>query len=254
MRAFVLLSLVAACGRLEFDLLQSSDANIDATIVPAIDADDTPVFSRIYGVTYTTLHELDPTTFAVSATPALCPNQVLSTVTDIAFERNGSMVIATQQNRMYRAPAVGGDCTRLPDVPSNALAIDFVPRNVDRDRDMLVIGAADQNLYRFYDDNSLELVGPLGGIPAGDTAWTGTELLMSLEGGATDNLVRVDLATGAATTIGNLGRRIWGMSWFQSRLVGFASNGNVVEIDPDTAMTASIGSEALIWSGAGTAP
>ena len=103
-------------------------------------------------------------------------------------------------------------------------------------------------------------VGNFGGgyESSGDCAFDehGSLYMSADSGRASDVLVRVDTTTGAATPLGTeIGfDGVFGLSFFDGRLFGFASGGWLIRIDTLTGRGTPVVRLAGVWYGAASAP
>lgn len=97
-------------------------------------------------------------------------------------------------------------------------------------------------------------IGPTNGRPLSGLAWTGTTLYgVSGAGAPPSELYELNLDTGAATVVCvNLEAAFGSLVYFQEKLYGGTSDGNVVEIVPSTCETLGIDTP-FAW-GAGFRP
>jgi hypothetical protein len=217
---------------------------------------DAAVARQLYGVSYTTLYRVAPSTFEPTNLGTLCANLgPIPNIADIVIDPGGSLYVTTQQARMFRADLPSLDCVELSlGVGADLLGLSFVPPGVlDPMRYVLVAAASNSSLYRVDPMTGLaNAIGPLGATPSCGLAWTGTELLITVDGTGGDNLARINLSSGAATVIGPTGAEVWGLAWFNGELLGFTNAGEIRAIAPATGASVVRRAGLSMWSGATT--
>jgi hypothetical protein len=211
-------ALTSACGRVDFD----------------------PLAPHIYANTATDLYEIDPVTLLATHLVPLCANLPTPIVVGEIAYGDGLLVGLDEAGVWsYQIDLATGACTPMMlDTPIQMFGAEFVPAGVlDPQRAVLLGAANDNKLYRIDPLTGVtSVIGPLGANPSGDLAWTGDELLLTLDTGATpDVLARVDLATGAASAIGPTAYDgILGLAGTRDALYGFTKAGIVLQLDPTT--------------------
>lgn len=245
MRAVVAVLILGACGRIDFD------PRADAAAVP-----DAPRAGRILAVTMTEIYEIDPETLEPTPVLGLCANLTsVPVIADVAFERDGSAVLTTRSLAILRVDATGA-CTSVPVSQLDLFGLDVVRGASPSDDALIAACAPNSSLYQLdAATGTLQLIGPMGQSVSGDIAWTGSELVMSADGGSglPDKLAHLDLATGTATIRGTLPYdQILGLAALAGRLYGVASNGAVLEVDITTGAKLHELATGLAWLGAST--
>lgn len=246
MRVVAAVFILGACGRINFDPL--------ADAAPSLT--DAPRAHRLLAVTMTNVYAIDPATLQPTPVLPLCANLgTVPTIADVAVARDGTLVLTTQGSLEILRTDATGACTSVPVTVLDLFGLDLVRGSTAASDTMIAAASSDDSLYRLDSGTgALVLVGAMGQSPSGDIAWTGSELLMSADGGTgiPDNLAHVDLATGAATVRGALPYdQILGLAYFEGKLYGFAGNGAIVEVDVATGAKVRELATSFRWLGAG---
>jgi outer membrane protein assembly factor BamB len=240
--------LLGACGRINFDPLA------DAAAVAGDDG--LPHVPRLLAATMTEVYAIDTVTLQPTPVLPLCANlATVPTIADVAVARDGTLVLTTQGSLEILRTDATGACTSVPVTVLDLFGLDVVRGSTAATDTMIAAASSDDSLYRLDPaTGALVLVGPMGQSPSGDIAWTGSELVMSADGGTgiPDNLAHVDLATGAATVRGTLPYdKMLGLAALDGTLYGFASTGQIVEVDVATGSKRRELATSFAWLGAG---
>jgi hypothetical protein len=188
------------------------------------------------------------------------PGAETRVMSDVAIDRSGTLV-GVSFDRIY---SVGSSTANLVFVGSlvdefNGLA--FVPAGVmDASREVLVGCTSDGYLHAIDPASGVsDMVGEFGdGIESsGDLVYVPGQGLFAtviVDGGSTDQLARIDPATGRATVIGSTGyAELWGLAWLGGWIYGFNPAGDLVRLDPATGAGTLYATASLPWHGAATA-
>jgi hypothetical protein len=268
MRPALLLSLslcaLPACGPAASDgSPDAGDASPDATTAPPPDAvdPDGPGDDSVWAHSNRRLYRVDPGTLAVTEVGAIQFSDGINQLTDLAVDRLGGVVgISTRQ--LYRIDKTTADATLLAQLPEAYNGLSYVDDGAGGEA--LVAAAQDGSLYRLDETTGdATLVGGYGGglTSGGDLVFIYGEGLLATvtsAGWTTDRLARIDLATGAATVIGDTGHaQLFGIGYWGGEVFGFSQAGAFVTIDVDTGAATVASTSAVAWWGAGvttTAP
>ena len=256
MRAWLLLVVASACGRIRFDPAGVRDAMRNAADVAAAgDAGVDAAPGTLYAASSAALYAIDPATLAPSLVVGLCPNRTAVGVSDIAFDHTGAL-FAVDQNAalLYRVDAATGACTAVS-VPAILYALEAVPPGIVSSGPALVgVTTADDVVIVDPTTGAETTIGPLGVGIGGDLAWTGTTLLAT-DNATPANLLRVDPATGAGTALGSTTlSNVFGLAWRGGHLYAFANGGEIAELDPASGAVLRSIATSFAWAGGGTSP
>lgn len=232
------LVLAAACGRVGFEPVAAKDGPAGA--------------AAIYASTDRTLYTIDPSTLAPTMLFDLTRSDAVTPqIADLAVDSTGRL-IATEQfaYQIYRVDLASGALTPI----STSLQVMMYGAAFGAG-DVLYAAGADSNLYTIDPDTgTTTLVGAIGAQPAGDIVWTGSELLMSAKA-TTSIMMRIDLATGAGTAVGDSGRpEIYGLAMIAGQLIGFSNQGETDSIDLATGTGSVLATSSNVWGGAASRP
>jgi hypothetical protein len=250
---FTVVGLVG-CGRMHFDPVGGGSPGDDGSTP----SDAGP--PTIYANTDKTLFRIDPATFAATLLFDLSrADSVTPQISDLALDSAGTLFAAEQfDTKIYRVDLATGACTIIPlSVGTSLYGAAFVPKGVvDPNNDVMIGAGSDSNLYKVDVTSGVAtLIGPLGAMPSGDLVWTGSALVLTIEGSPSDVLATVDLGTGHATPIGSTGQvNVYGLAMIAGALIGFVNGGDIVRLDPATGAATHILTSSNHWGGATTTP
>ena len=194
-----------------------------------------------------TLYGFDPRTNTVSTVgDFMDPDGVpVVTVTDLAVDRDGRVLVCDYTS-LYEVDPETALATHVADFPLNKgvrfFGLTFLPVGVlDADQETLVGATSTGEYYRLDPDTgAVNLLGQFsdGYVLSGDivsVAGAGTFATVKRADIDTDVLVELDPETGEVTPIGSeIGFvSLFGLGYWRSRLFGFSSHGELVEIDID---------------------
>jgi hypothetical protein len=234
----------------------SIDALADSDTSTA-DASDGMVSARaIYASTQTQLYRIDPTSLVETLVMPLCTNVGGFQVSDFAVSSSGDVVVADLASTAFHRADATGNCTFVTNLMVRLYAMTYVPPGVLGPTEVLLGAGDDDGLYRVDPTTGvMQLVGSLGG-QVGDLVWTGTQLLLTRQTGATFSLFVIDPSTGATTaTVGDTSfDKVYGLVWSNGALFGFTNMNGTLELDPATGAPIRQRPTAALWYGAGTGP
>jgi outer membrane protein assembly factor BamB len=254
-------ALWSGCGRIGFGA-RPDVAGSDARAAGTADSqtDDAAAIPLIYASTYPAadLYRIDPSTLEPTLDRSLCTNIVPApSIGDITFDATGELIATGYpQTTIYRVDPGASTCTTIAlSISSELAAAALIPAGVIGATAAVVVASQDGHLYTLDTTNgATQLIGAIGASPSGDLVWTGSELLLTVTTTSTDNLVSLDLTTGAIErTIGDTTfADVYGLAWLNNTLYGFTNAGQVVIMDPTTAAPIRVVVTTPAWGGGAT--
>jgi hypothetical protein len=167
-------------------------------------------------------------------------DEYLNDVTDIAIDRNGR-IVGTTFHDLLEIDGKTAACTRIAPLPPGRSFNGLSWIRTERGEEQLLATTLDGGVYRIdpVTGNATSVGGLGGGLrSSGDlvsVASYGTLVTVMTVGAASDQLARVDPATGVATVIGDTGfKKVWGLGFWKDRVFGFTQTGQFILIDPKT--------------------
>lgn len=229
------------------------DAARDAEVTPERDAEVWPDAGivddevMVWAHSAQTLYEFDPRSETVTAIADFAaPNgDPLDDMTDLAVDRDGRMLTCSNLALFSVDPetAVATEIAVFPiDEGVRFYGLTFLPEGVlDVDQETLVGATSAGEYFRIDPDTgSSELLGQFsdGYVLSGDivsVVGAGTFATVKRDDIDSDVLVDLDPSTGEVTPIGGpIGFvSLFGLGYWRSRLYGFSSRGELVQIDID---------------------
>jgi hypothetical protein len=202
------------------------------------------------------LYQVDPTTFAVTHVGAF---NTSDEITDIAVTPNGELY-AISFSALYHVDRTTAAATFIATVAGSSdngltflsdgtlLAADGAGEVARIDPASGAVTAVGQFGNGLSSSGDLVAV---GGIMYGISA-TGAG---GADASANNVLLRVDVATGAATVVGPIGfGQVWGLAYVHARVIGFNTSGQIIEIDPATGAGTLLATRSVQFWGAGMSP
>jgi hypothetical protein len=170
-------------------------------------------------------------------------------VTDIAIATDGQLYAGASQS-IYKVDARDATVEAWVSLSDNATGMTVLP-----DDHLLVAGSTLTSVDRetgeaapFSTTTAYTTSGDVVGVPDGSVHW-------SVRGGAGDQWVRVDPASGETELLGDVGAsELWGVAYAWDTLYAFSSNGSVYAVDDTTGAGTSVATEAVSFYGATTNP
>lgn len=213
------------------------------------DSDPTVATASIYIHTSTELYSYDTSSHTASLIGRFSEGGVtISDMTDIAIDLNGHMYGGSFTD-LYQIDPRNGNCSHVQRLDDAATGLTFLA-----DGRLVIAG----NAIRFIDLNTgtFSTLVPAGqhttsgdivGLPDGFLYWS------IAENG--EKLAKVDPNTGAVSIVGPLSKSsLYGLGYTDGTLYGFSAQGDVIGVDPATAMTTFSQRLNPIWWGATTNP
>ncbi len=253
MRIVLFLALAGCSEYAVYDHADDVEPPLD-TAEEVDEVDETPVADApVYANTSTELWEVNPETGLKfhRGTFHTAGGAPVEGMVDIAIDLNGRMFGGTY-DALYRIDPTNGQVVKVCDTDLRPYALAFTSDGV------LFAGAGTEvvsiDLYSclstpLANSGGYETSGDLVGLPDGYLYWT-------VEGASSDELVRVDPNSGAATWIGTItAEDLFGLGYDDGQLYGFSKSGEIVRISPVGATSSVTFSDpAISWWGATTNP
>lgn len=215
-----------------------------------VDSDPEAATESVYINTSTTLFSYDPSTNRATAIGDFKEGGVyVTSMTDIAIDLNGHMYGGAFET-LYEIDPRDASCTEVDTLPDSAVGLTFLSDG------RLVVAGSRVFTYDPSSGTSQPMVkgakyatsGDIVGLPDGFLYWV-------VQGGNSDELVRVDPSNGDTTWIGPLdGTNFFGIGYTNNTLYAFSSNGEILAVDPSDASTVSKTAVTDSWWGATTNP
>lgn len=188
-------------------------------------------------------------------------------MTDLAITADGAMY-GCSFNALFRVELPSLVARKVASLADTFNGLTFVPAGfLEPDREVLLATVNDppeRSLYRIdVNTGAATLVGSFGNnlVSSGDVVAIRHDAMYAVVHGPKvgtaipkDFLARINPATGGATVIGTgIGfNQVWGLGYWYGVLYGFAKNGKVVAIDPDTGVGTLVDDLSVEFWGAGT--
>jgi hypothetical protein len=193
---------------------------------------------------------------------------MITDMTDLAVDKDGR-VLGCNYTSLWDIDTESAQVARIADFAiekgARFFGLTFLPEGVLDDADETLVGATSTGAYYRVDavDGTTELIGQFsdGFVLSGDIVsveGAGTYATVKRDDLETDALVELDPATGELTRIGTeIGTvSLFGLGYWRSRLFGFSSRGELVEIDIDdgtgSTVTADTGTDQFWGAGVTT--
>lgn len=237
----------------------------DPVVVPTddtdewVDPDKLPIptaTAPLYAQTSGELFEVDPATGEITRLGAFLTEdgtEVFGMV-DIAIDLEGRLFGGTFDDLYQIDPETGKVVQTCSWVGEPPFALAFTSEGdlvAGAGSEIRIIDIDTCQARTLVDSRDYETSGDLVGLPDGYLYW-------SVRGGQDqpDELVRVDPRNGNQQSIGIIGfEKLFGMAYYDDRLYGFADDGSMVRIEPDTANSFLLGKvNDKRWYGATTNP
>jgi len=210
------------------------------------------VDGTIYANTSTALYRVDPTTFAVTRVGSFNTSE---NITDVAVTPAG-IVYAISFTKLYTVNKTTGAATAVATVGGSANnSLTFLPGGQLLAADGLgalkVINPA---------SGAVTTTGNYGGgySSSGDLVSIASGKMFGTaraSGSPSDMLVTINTTTGVATVVGATGTNgVWGLAYAGTRVIGFSTTGEVLNIDPATGASTVLASTGIPFWGAGQSP
>lgn len=204
----------------------------------------------IYINTGNTLYGYDPSTNVASAVGSFMLGGVRVTdMTDIAIDLTGRMY-GVAYDELYRITPATAEVTHVATLDASYNALTFVS-------DGTLVAAGDNQVVAVDEStgrttrigrNDYTSSGDIVGLPDGYLYW-------SVQGGSSDDLVKIDPSTGTATRLGAIGSSgVYALGYAYGSLYGFTSGNEAIVIDATTGRTTSQSRLTGTWWGATTNP
>jgi hypothetical protein len=211
----------------------------------------------IYANSPTTLYRVDPNNFAVTTVGDFNDGDQM---TDIALTPGGALY-GISFTSFYAVDKNNGQATKLGDLGGTANnALTFLPDGsliaADGNGDAKHIDPANAQVAAIgnYGDG-LVSAGDLVGV--GDGRMYGISSTQKGGGDASGNnvLLRVDPNSGKATAVGPIGfGSVWGLAYAGARVIAFTTNGEIVQVDPQTGKGTLLANKNIMFWGATQSP
>jgi len=250
---------LAGCSETGIDSHQDPPDVIPDDTDDDVDPDDLPIpvaSAPLYAQTSGELFEVDPSTGDITSLGGFRTEDgtEVTGIVDIAIDLEGRLFGGTFDTLYRIDPETAEVVPRCDWVGEPPFALAFTSQGE------LVAGAGseirliDVDTCRdsvLVDSRDFETSGDLVGLPDGYLYW-------SVRGGRDqpDELVRIDPESGRTEWIGVIGfQKLFGMAYFDDRLYGFADDGSMVRITPDSGSSFLLGlANDKRWYGATTNP
>ena len=260
-----LLIVLAACGPASRNGTDP-DARGAVDTGSTSDTGATPSSSRVYAHSGSTLYKIDTTTYAAVA---VGPMTALGTqsLTDLAIDKNDQMVGITL-NKLYAIDQQTAAVTLIKDLSQSAsgfTSLSYIPvdLNDSNSADMLVSANDQGDVYKIDPvSGTAAKLGSFGTTAAGKIVSSGD--LIGVRGlgiyctvnvgtAANDYLAKIDPVTYKATPApSDTGfKQIFGLAFWAGTIYGFAKDGSILSIDPNTGKGTKLGGGSVQWFGAG---
>jgi len=210
----------------------------------------TNVDGTIYANSPDALYRVDPVTFAVTKVGNFNAGDQM---TDVAVTPAGA-VYGISFTTLYAINKTTGAATALGTVGGNGNnSLTFLPGGQllasDSNGDLKTINPATAAVTFIGNyGSSLGSSGDLVAVASG-------QMYGTAPGPSSDLLVKVNTASGAATSVGPTGNSsVWGLAYAGSRVIGFTTGGQILKIDPATGATTLLASTGISFWGAGQSP
>jgi hypothetical protein len=213
------------------------------------------VVYAVYAHSSDSLYRVDPDSLEISLVGPFQWPIVFDSMTDIAIDKDGVM-IGISFDKVYRIDPDTALCTYLAPLDRSFNGLSFIPDATDPDgvAEKLVAAALDGSIYAIDPGSGVATYfGAYGGYgSSGDVVSVQGFGTVATVTGASDVLVRVNPATGAATPIGATGvKDIWGLGFWKDKVYGFTAAGQFVLVDVVTGVASIVETGAVSWWGAG---
>jgi hypothetical protein len=249
-----------ACAGCRFHFDDRSTATDDSLRAgPLFDGDgdgsssSTPAV--VYAATQSQMYRIDQQTLLESTVMPLCSNVGGFQISDLAVSSTGQIFVSDMASPGFQLADATGNCTLIRTLAVRMYGLAFVPPGVMGPSEQL-LGAGDNgNLYRVDTaTGTLQLVGPFGNQP-GDLAWTGTQLLGTVQVNTSFHLGVVNTTTGAVADLGDTTYTdLYGLVFSNGKLYAFSATAGTIELDPATGGTIRSRMAAPAWYGASGGP
>ena len=242
----------AACGRVDFDpASRASDAGAreDTAI-------DTPAAAPIiFATDATSLYTIDPVSLAETRLVTLFrADSMVVSPSDVAVSGTGTVLVFDELlPALLQVDTATGECTPVTlSAGVSMYGATYVPPGVVGPSETLLGAGSNKNLYTIEPTTGMmTLIGAMGVQPSGDIVWTGSELVMTVNGTPNDQLYRIDPVTAQATPIGDTGRvDIYGLARVGTTIFGTPETNDIVTVDPTTGAATTVANDTVGWSGA----
>jgi len=208
------------------------------------------VDGTIYANSPDALYRVNPVTFAVTKVGNFNAGDQM---TDVAVTPAGA-VYGVSFTTLYAISKTTGAATALGALGGNGNnSLTFLPGG------QLLASDSSGDLKTINPTTAaVTYVGSYGGSlgSSGDlVAVASGQMFGTAPGPSSDMLVKVNTATGAATSVGATGKSsVWGLAYAGSRVIGFTTAGEILKIDPVTGATTLLASTGISFWGAGQSP
>ncbi len=217
----------------------------------------TLVDGTIWANSKTTLYKIDPKTFAVTTIGSFNAGEDM---TDVAVTPDGTLY-GVSFTKLYRIDKTNAKVTPL-------VAIGGTGNNSLTFRDNGTLLASDSA-------GSLKVINPTTGVVTtigsyGDGLTSSGDLVAVANGtmygisskkkgggdaSSSNVLISVNTSSGKATAIGATGKsQVWGLAYAKSKVIGFTTAGEILQIDPQTGSSTVIANKGIEFWGAGQSP
>ncbi|HEY3353330.1 MAG TPA: MopE-related protein [Polyangia bacterium] len=215
-----------------------------------------PVDETIWAHSATDLYRVDPVGFGVTHVGAFGAGD---SITDIAVTPAGDLW-AISFSALYRVDRTTAAATFVASVAgSSNNGLTFLS-----DGTLLAASGAGDVVRIDPATGGVSTVGGFGhGLSSsGDLVAVGGVMygISSTGSGGSDAssnnvLLRVDVATGAATVVGPIGfGQVWGLAYVNARVIAFNTSGQIIQIDPQTGAGTLLTTRSVQFWGAGMSP
>jgi len=263
-RLALLVTALTACGPADRNG-NGMGSGSDAAVQPTGDGpivDNSQVYAHSGGV----LYRIDTTTYEPVMIGAMAGLGTTS-LTDLAIDKNNNMVGITLDS-LYSIDSSNGTVTLVKDLSTSArgfTSLSYIPSDLNdpNSTDMLV-SANDQGDVFSIDPATGDAtkLGSYGSVADGKVISSGDLIgvrglgiyaTVNVGSAANDYLAKIDPTTWKATPLGTGTGfpNIFGLGFWAGKIYGFASGGQVLQIDANTGAGTVLKSSTVMWFGAG---